>query len=156
MAVVKTIEPNVGCGASSESTIATYITLLKQNLVYTFTDVDVMGVLFPIGRFNEDEMDLYLDGVNIVNSINYNDWLRGLPEEGRKRIVTNWVNGYIDSLFDRYHDVPFISEVLRSFDKICTDNGKTFMTKEQWEEVETRIKVSKRQQRKLEQKDDDN
>ena len=99
-------------------------------------------------------MDLYIDGVNIVNSINYNDWLRGLPEEGRKRIVANWVNGYIDSLFDRYHDVPFISEVLRSFDKICTDNGKTFMTKEQWEEVETRIKVSKRQQRKLEQKDD--
>jgi hypothetical protein len=139
MAFVKSIEPMVGESANSDDTISLYVNLKKQNLVYTGTTLDINGDQLPIGFFNEDEMDLFREGIRVLFLVNNGSSYTVLTKEQQQAENEEMVSGYIEDLLLNYHSAFNIIPILDAFDSISQKYGHRFVTPEQIKYVQGRI-----------------
>ena len=133
-AFVEEIGLNVGCKV--EDVIETYLNLNMQDLTQPFTVVNMNGIKYPIGYFNEENIELFKLGVITVNNISTlinRDGHKALDDECQRH-----TNYFIDQLFEKYDNPYYIESILRGFSKISEARGESLLTDEQWENVKER------------------
>ena len=130
----------VGDSVNSEDPINLYVFLKKQNLVYSGTTLDLNGDQLPIGFFNENEIDLFREGARILFLVNNGHSYEVLTPEQQKAENEEMVSGYIENLFLNYHSAVNIIPILDAFDSISKKYGHRFVTPEQIQYVQERIK----------------
>ena len=138
MAYVEVLGLNAGQRVTDA--IDDYLNLHMQGLTWTYTTVDANGRAYPIGYFDDKNIELFRLGVTTVDNISFlvN---RGFEELGDE--IKIHTNHFIDQLFENYDEKERIPSILKAFSKIVEDGGHKFLDQEQWDSVQERADQKK-------------
>ncbi|MBQ6497300.1 MAG: hypothetical protein IJI58_01130 [Bacilli bacterium] len=138
MAYVEVLGLNAGQRVTDA--IDDYLNLHMQGLTWTYTTVDANGRAYPIGYFDDKNIELFRLGVTTVDNISFlvN---RGFEELGDE--IKIHTNHFIDQLFENYDEKERIPSILKAFSKIVEAGGHKFLDQEQWDSVQERADKKK-------------
>lgn len=123
-------------GDTVTDAIDTYLDLKLKGLTADYTVVDVNGQGYPIGYFDEDNIELFKLGVTTLNNISF------LVDKGSDELGEEYkthTNYFIDQLFEKYEKTYKIESILREFSEIAATSKHTLLDEEQWNSVHQRI-----------------
>ena len=115
--IVKVITGVVGDKATS--VVDTYLYLNAQDLTDDSTTIDINGHMYPVGYFDESNIELFKLGVTTLDNIRwvYNDYKYANMDKYEEFRKTH-TDYFINELMDKYDNSSKISSIVEDFNKL--------------------------------------